>query len=119
MKEETEQKGEYAIALVLRYGAMISTVIMAVGVVLSLFRKTVAPPVSYHSIRPELLFGRIGHLDPLAIMELGILLLLFTPLARIVVAVITFALERDMKYVLISLGVLAVVLLSISFAVEG
>jgi uncharacterized membrane protein len=119
MKEETEQKGEHAIALVLRYGALISTVIMGVGVVLALFRKTPAPYVSYHSIRPELLFARIGHLDPLAIVELGVLLMLFTPIARIVVAVITFALERDLKYVLISLGVLAVVLLSISFAVEG
>lgn len=119
MREETERKGEHAISLVLRYGALISTIVMAVGVILSLFRKPAAPFVSYHSIHPEVLFAGIARLDPLAITELGVLLLLLTPLARIVVAVITFALERELKYVLISLGVLAVVLLSISFAVEG
>jgi uncharacterized membrane protein len=46
--------------------------------------------------------------DPAAIIQLGILLLIATPVARVVFAVIGFAVERDRLYVVISLIVLAV-----------
>jgi uncharacterized membrane protein len=46
--------------------------------------------------------------DPEAIVQLGILLLIATPVARVVFAVIGFAVERDRLYVVISLIVLAV-----------
>lgn len=111
------QRGERAIALVLRYGALISTVIMALGLTLMLLRGP-AGSLTFHRIRPGMLFQKLAQFDPAALTEFGILLLLFTPILRIVVAVISFALERETKYVLISLGVLAVVLVSIGFAIE-
>jgi uncharacterized membrane protein len=59
---------------------------------------------------------RALRVDPPAVAELGLLLLLLTPILRIVVAATTFGLERDHKYMFIALGVLAVVMLSIGFA---
>jgi uncharacterized membrane protein len=119
MAETFNVKGEHAIAVVLRYGALLSTVIMAVGIALAVFRGSLGGFAAHPVIHPRDLFPHLLRLDPLAVVELGILMLLFTPIARIVVAVAGFAEERDLKYVLISLGVLAIVLLSISFAIEA
>ncbi len=119
MKDLTQEKAEVMIAAVLRNGARLSTAIMALGVVLAVWLARGQPLPPHRAIHLVDLLTRLLHGNPEAIVEAGVLLLLFTPLARIVVAVVSFALERDLKYVLISLGVLAVVLLSISFAIAG
>ena len=54
---------------------------------------------------------RSARVDASAIIELGILLLVATPICRVIFAVIAFALERDRLYVAIGLTVLAVLLL--------
>jgi len=46
------------------------------------------------------------------VTKIGMVILLATPVLRIVVAAIQFARERDLKYVLISLGVLGIVVLA-------
>jgi len=119
MTAKSELKGGRAIVIVLRYGSLLATLVMAGGVALALVRGTPVGPGDSRPIHLDLLLLRLLRLEPLAIIESGVLLLLFTPIARIVAAIIGFALERDLKYVLISLGVLTVVLLSISFAIEG
>ena len=111
------EEGQHYIALTLRYGSLISTFVMALG-------------LSMHLVRAAVLFFSPGtdagefwvksaQVAALAIMRGGILLLLLTPIFRIVVASVSFALERDRKYVLISLGVLLVVLLSIGFSFKA
>jgi uncharacterized membrane protein len=115
---QQELKSELAISRVLRYGALISTLIMAAGVVLRAIRGHGAVSGAGFVHLPELL-PHVLRMEPIAVTELGVLLLLLTPVARIVVTMITFAVEHDMKYMLISLGVLAVVLFSIAFAIEA
>jgi uncharacterized membrane protein len=119
MTSSADLKSDRAIAVVLRYGALVSTLIMAGGIALAVIRGSLGMSSAYPRIHPRDLFPHLLRLEPVAVIEFGVLLLLFTPIARIVVAVIGFAAERDLKYVLISLGVLAVVLLSISFAIEA
>jgi uncharacterized membrane protein len=51
--------------------------------------------------------------DAAAIVQLGILLLIATPIARVVFAVVGFAIERDRLYVVVSLIVLTVLGLSL------
>jgi uncharacterized membrane protein len=114
-----EETSERVIAGVLRYGSLISTLTMALGLGLMLVRGPAVSLPVYHRIRLSLLVSGLIRFDPAALTELGILLLLFTPVFRIIVAVVTFALERDAKYVLISLSVLVVVLLSLSLAIQG
>jgi uncharacterized membrane protein len=50
--------------------------------------------------------------DPATIIQLGVLLLIATPVARVAFALVAFAIERDKLYVAVSLIVLVVLLLS-------
>ncbi len=115
----SEEKAERAIALVLRYGSLLATVIMGLGLILLFVRGASTALPQFHRIELRRLLPDLIRLDPAAVTESGILLLMLTPICRIIVATLTFALEQDYKYVFISLGVLAVVLLSISFAIGG
>ena len=55
----------------------------------------------------------LAHGNPAAVIQAGLLLLIATPVARVVFAVIGFAIERDRLYVAVSLIVLAVLMFSI------
>ncbi len=112
------EKGKRAIALTLRYGSLISTLVMTLGLVLMVARGSAPRLMTATRIRAATILEGLVRFDPAALIEFGIVLLLLTPIFRILVAVISFALERDYKFVLISLGVLAIVLFSISLAVE-
>jgi uncharacterized membrane protein len=59
---------------------------------------------------PAALLSGIAHGDAMAILVLGILLLVATPICRVIFAVVGFAIERDRLYVAVSLIVLAVLL---------
>lgn len=59
---------------------------------------------------PNLLHG-----NPIALIQLGILLLVATPVARVAFLVVAFALERDRMYVAVSGLVLAILLYSLIF----
>ena len=54
--------------------------------------------------------------NPMAIIQLGVLLLIATPVARVAFLVGAFALERDRMYVIVSATVLVILLGSILFA---
>ncbi len=117
MDQRTHEKANSAIAMTLRYGATASTLIMAIGVALSLLHRPLPSLVGAPTLGRALSFARLRGLEPLAVTEVGIVFLLLTPVFRIMVATVGFALERDFRYVLVSVGVLAVVLVSIGFAV--
>lgn len=52
-------------------------------------------------------------LRPIALAQAGLLVLLATPVLRVMASVVAFALEGDRLYVAITVGVLAILLLSI------
>lgn len=118
MNDLTEERARSAIAAVLRYGSLISTLVMALGLTLILPRGPGSFGPGGHLVSFRTLFPRVIRLDAAAVAECGILLLLVTPIFRIIAAGVAFGLERDYKYVLISLGVLAVVVGSISLAMR-
>jgi uncharacterized membrane protein len=119
MMRFTQEQGEHAISLVLRYGSLSSAVLMALGLALMLLRGSATALAGFHRVEAAVLLAGLVRSDPAAVTEAGVLLLLLTPILRIIVAVLSFALERDLKYVLISLGVLLIVALSIGFAILG
>ena len=66
--------------------------------------------------RPELrqwtgLLGAVRHGEAAAVIQVGILLLIATPVARVIFAGVAFAVQRDWMYLGISVAVLAVLLL--------
>jgi uncharacterized membrane protein len=51
--------------------------------------------------------------DPLALVALGLLILLLTPILRVAISIVIFALERDWLYTVITLIVLLILLVSL------
>jgi uncharacterized membrane protein len=103
---------------VLRYGVMLSAAIIVVGVVLLLAASGSAdatPLLSYGSKQAPSLGGFLSGLasyQPYAVIELGALVLLATPVARVLISVFLFAAQKDRLYVLITAVVLALLLFS-------
>ena len=58
-----------------------------------------------------------SQMKPQGLIQFGLLLLIATPIARVVLAVIGFALERDRLYTVISAIVLAILIFSLLRAV--
>ena len=121
---ETEPgpKLESLIGLVLRYGVVVSSAVIAVGVILSPLSMGSYPgcPATLDTIcsanigRPDptalgVLAG-LSSLNPLSIIEVGIIILLAIPFFRVAAGGVMFTAERDWRYVAISAFVLGVLL---------
>jgi len=65
------------------------------------------------------IFQGLSELDGRAIIQCGTLLLIFTPVTRVVFSIFGFLIERDYLYVLIGLFVLCVILISLSNKLVG
>jgi len=117
-----DQKIEAAIGQLLRAGVLIAAAVVFIGGVLYL-NQTRGPRPDYsafHSVAAELRSpsGVIKHLstgDSNAIIQLGLLLLIATPIARVAFAVFGFCAEKDWLYVVVSLIVLAILMYSLLF----
>jgi len=96
MSQMREPAFDRAVALVLRIGAFSCFFVMLAGLIDGLF-----------------MTGRI----PLQIERIGILLMLATPVVRVVVACVLFFREKDSKYGWISLGVLFILMLGAVFGI--
>jgi hypothetical protein len=96
MSQVREPAFDRVVALVLGTGAVACFLIMLAGLLVGLF---VSGPVS------------------LRIERAGVLLMLATPVVRVVVACFLFFREKDRKYGWISLGVLVILLLGSVFGI--
>jgi uncharacterized membrane protein len=110
----------------LRVGVIASMTIVFIGGLLYLgVYKNVQ--VDYHVFAPSkneyssisAIFHGLSKLDGRAIIQLGTLLLIFTPVTRIVFSIFGFLIERDYLYVLIGLFVLCIILISLSNKLVG
>ena len=118
---------ELTIATLLRWGVLLSFVILALGIGAVM----ITGNTGYHSIglddverivryspQPDFpnTLGDVASgllaLKPYAIITLGLLVLIAIPVLRVAVSVIAFALEGDRLYVLITAFVMAMLLLS-------
>jgi uncharacterized membrane protein len=96
-----------------RLGIILSLCLVCLGFILLLLTKAeVTEPV----VPPSEFFHRILRLDPLAIITLGILILVLTPFSSIILALVTFLVEKDKLYVGISIAILCILLLSLTLA---
>jgi uncharacterized membrane protein len=91
---------EDLIEIALKVGLGVSTALLLAGLVLGWFHGT--------------LFG----LDADAALRYGILLLMVTPVVRVIVVTVGLAVERDWLFTVVSLFVLAVLASGISVAVR-
>ncbi|HMK49828.1 MAG TPA: DUF1634 domain-containing protein [Thermodesulfovibrionales bacterium] len=117
----SEEKIHAIIGSLLRGGVLLAAVITLIGGIMYLLRYGNAIP-DYHVFRgePADLRGVPGILRDMAsfrsrgVIQLGLLMLIATPVARVAFSIVIFALQRDRKYVVITLIVLTALLFSIS-----
>jgi uncharacterized membrane protein len=110
---------EVAISRVLRAGVLLSAGIISFGMLdlwllHSHYAGTQAVPTSLAGIW----FG-LSHADPSAIVVVGLLLLVATPVIRVAVSMIAFAVSHDLLYVGITALVLAILLFSFLSGLGG
>lgn len=104
-----------AIVAVLGWGAWLATLLMAVGILLLWVYPGEAVGSRYSSQQPETLIRDLFlHPSPSGYASAGLLLLVMTPLARLVVTAVGFGRARDWRYAGISVAVLMVILLGIA-----
>ena len=113
----TDQDLNRSVGNLLRLGVILSVLTSLIGFV-KLFWEGFKMPKKYEDL--ENTTGNILHdfwvslskFEGMAIIQLGILLLIFTPLVRIIFALIGYVKEKDYTYVAVSVIVLGIMIVS-------
>ncbi len=112
-------KIEHILGNILRIGVVVSASVVLTGAVLFLIRHGGEFPDYYGFVfnpfsvnDPIGLLKEVAALKSLAVMKLGILLLVGTPIVRVIISVAAFIYEKDLMYVFFTLGVLIVLIFS-------
>jgi uncharacterized membrane protein len=105
-----------AIALLLVGGVTLAALVIAAGLALAgLTGMLAAPGLDFvglpHQIG-QVVAGAV-RLEPYAVIDLGVLILIATPVLRVAASVILFLVERDYLYTLITVTVLGLLLSSL------
>jgi uncharacterized membrane protein len=119
-----DRRLESIIGQLLRVGVLLAAATVLIGGILYLAGHH-GDPANYHTFEAagsniRSLSGTmkaVVHGDSVAIMQLGLLLLVLTPIARVVTAAIGFLLERDRMYAVVSAIVLAILVFSLVHAI--
>ena len=104
-------KGRDFTVLILRLGVALSCALFVVGILAN-----AVDPIAFGTIKPDhipLLPRALMHGSPAAMLHIGILVLLITPVARVVAMALSFARERDFSFAAISIGVLLLLIVSL------
>ena len=117
----TDKQVEWIIGNILRTSVLISAAVTLIGGILYLIRHGQSAP-SYHVFRGEPvylrdLYGIVRDLMSFrsrGIIQFGLLLLIATPVARVVFSIIAFFVQRDRTYVVVTCIVLAALIYSLS-----
>jgi uncharacterized membrane protein len=122
MGERVDDKSvEIFLGQLLRWGVLLAALVVFAGGVWFLV-ESYDVPQNYKTFRGEpaelRVVPQIVHqaveLSPLGLIQFGLLLLIATPVARVLFSVLGFALERDWMYVVITLLVLALLIYTLT-----
>ncbi len=120
MQASTDKEMNLGIGKLLRYGVVFSAVLVAFGGILSLqhplrpamkYNHFIANGTAHHGVAGVL--RGAAHLDPNGVVQLGVLLLIATPVARVAFCIAGFARQKDLLYIVISSSVLAILIYSL------
>jgi uncharacterized membrane protein len=121
MSRPTDHDLDLSIAAMLRFGVTLAAIIVIIGGALYLRHPLSATPDLQHFQAgvPSLttisgIITGVIHLSPPSIIQFGMVILIATPVARVLLCVIGFARQKDRLYVFISSFVLLVLIYSLS-----
>jgi uncharacterized membrane protein len=128
--EEKRRRMQSTVSRTLKYGVILASAIVMIGVILMIAQGETGYQCDFSSINCLLsynpstiphgeypnsllaLASGISSAKPFAIIELGIVVLLATPAARVAASIFVFAAEKDRTFVVITLAVLGILLFS-------
>jgi uncharacterized membrane protein len=121
MSRPTDQDLDVSVARMLRFGVSLAALIVLLGGILFL-RHPWIPAHDYSHFAAgngELtnlkgIFREVLRLKPTGIIQLGLVLLIATPVARVAFCVVGFARQGNRLYVAVSVFVLAILIYSLS-----
>ena len=109
----------------LKIGVVLSAAVIVVGVILFLihysnsdasaflaYNSNKIPHGNFNTSIPDIAAGLVT-LNPFSVIELGLLILLATPVVRVLLSILLFYFEGDMKYVYITTAVFIILLFSL------
>lgn len=103
-------------------GMVVSNVLFITGIVLALLHRQFFP-LSASWVRQQyhagLILDGLIHGQPTAYLLLGTLLLILTPVARVIVSIYAFWIDHDRKYVAVTLSVFIIMILTVILGLLG
>ena len=117
---------EVLLGTLLRYGVILSSIVVLAGGIIYIMRhgheipeyRAFAGPNNRWDNLPAIMRGvLLGH--GREIIQLGVVLLIATPIARILFSVFAFTVEKDYLYIVITLSVLGVIIFSMLGGLGG
>jgi uncharacterized membrane protein len=121
MRRPTDHDLDLSVAAMLRFGVTLAALVVATGGVLSLRQPwSLAPDYTHFRAGDESLRTISGivrgvvHLAPQSIIQIGLVILIATPVARVVLCIIGFARQKNTLYVVVSSMVLAILVYSLT-----
>lgn len=115
-RQQLLRQAEVVVSHVLRWGVILSAAIIALGVVLFYAQyltghvSTAQAQAFPHTLAAEIAALQAG--QAVGVIVLGLLLLLLTPVMRVAVSIVVFAIEHDWLYTVITLIVLIILFIS-------
>jgi uncharacterized membrane protein len=122
----TDDQVDQLLGNLLRLGVIVATIVAVIGGVLFLTQHGFEPskghvfvgePAELRSVRA--IVRAAVALRPDAIVQLGLVLLIATPVARVAMLLVAFILQRDRVYVVVTALVLALLIFSLSGGIGG
>ncbi|MBU7586573.1 MAG: DUF1634 domain-containing protein [Nostoc sp. TH1S01] len=121
-KTASEQQLEYILSNLLKYGVLIASSVVLLGGILYLIHHG-SEPATYQVFHgePSEFRSPIGVINAVlagsrrGIIQLGLLLLIATPILRVVISFLAFILKRELTYIVVTLLVLA----SLTYSLVG
>jgi len=122
----TDEQVDQLLGNLLRLGVIVATVVAAIGGVLFLARHGFEPSKGHVFVGEPAELRSVGAivrgavaLRPDAVVQLGLVLLIATPVARVAMSLVAFILQRDRVYVVVTAIVLALLIFSLSGGIRG
>jgi uncharacterized membrane protein len=105
------------ISAVLKWGSYLSLLILLVGLMLFALSSSAFPGISQiKALSLSQLANGLSKFKPIALVNLGLLILMLTPILRVMVAIFSFVLEKDLRYTLVAIAVLIILIFSLLVA---
>lgn len=120
MQVFTDKRMNIAVSKLLRFGVIFSAILVFFGGILYLRNPLRSAPKYSHFLAESTSLQRVSwvlrdavHLDANSVIQLGLLFLIATPVARVAFCVVGFARQRDRLYIVISSSVLLILIYSL------